>query len=238
MNFYFVTTDHLETRIWFRDDDDFKAGMNYVAVTSAKTGVAVVAFILMSNHVHFLILYEDIDAKRFIDSFKKLYGTYFGKKYNTKRFLRRNNVDIQVVSTADEAVERVIAYIIMNSVAARICLNAGFYKWGSGACYFNNNKEAGTPLKDYSTRAQIRLLKSNNKLPQNWKIGAGGYILPESIIQVGLVERLYKTPSRMNYFLNASSKAKKALEQEGVSFRDQLIQEAMKDLQVSLGKKS
>lgn len=237
MKFYFVTTDHLETRIWFRDDDDFKAGMNYVAVAAAKTGVAVVAFILMSNHVHFLLLCEDWEAKRFIDLFKKLYGTYFGRRYNTKRFLRRNNVDIQVITTAEEAVERVIAYIIMNSVAARICLHAGFYKWGSGACYFNNNKEIGAPLSSMSAREQIRTLKSNETLPQNWKVGAEGYILPESYVQVTLVERLYKTPSRMSYFLNTSSKAKRALAQEGFSFRDQLIQEGMKDLLVSMGKK-
>lgn len=237
MDFFFITTDHLETRIWFRDDEDFRVGMNYVAVTAAKLNVSVISFILMSNHVHFLLLCEEAEANRFIVLFKKLYGTYFRNRYNVSRFLRRNNVDIQVIKSGNEAIERVVAYIVMNSVAARICLSAGFYKWGSGSCYFNENKETGTPLGNYSRREQIRLLKSNEKLPQNWIVGAGGYILPESYVQVGLVEKIFRTPSRMNYFLTSSSKAKKALSQEGVSFRDQIMQEALQDLRVSIGKK-
>ena len=237
MKFYFITTDHLETRIWFRDDEDFRVGMNYVAVVAAKLGISVISFILMSNHVHFLLLCEEDEASRFIILYKKLYGTYFRNRYNVNRFLRRNSVDIQEIKLVDEAIERVVAYIIMNSVAARICLSPGFYKWGSGACFFNENKEAGTPLAKLSRREQIRLLKSNEKLPQNWRVGSGGYILPDSYVRIDLVERIFKTPSRMNYFLNSSSKAKKALSQDGVSFRDQIMQEALKDMQVSLGKK-
>ena len=34
ISFWLVTTEHLEDRIWFRDEDDFKIGMNYVAVHS------------------------------------------------------------------------------------------------------------------------------------------------------------------------------------------------------------
>ena len=29
--YWLVTTDHLEVRIWFKDDEDFKAAMNFVA---------------------------------------------------------------------------------------------------------------------------------------------------------------------------------------------------------------
>ena len=237
MKFYFITTDHLETRIWFRDDEDFRVGMNYVAVVAAKLGVSVISFILMSNHVHFLLLCEEDEASRFIILYKKLYGTYFRNRYNVNRFLRRNSVDIQEIKPVDEAIERVVAYIIMNSVAARICLSPGFYKWGSGGCFFNENKETGKPLEELSRREQIRILKSNVRLPQNWKVGSGGFILPDSYVCIDLVERIFKTPTRMNYFLNTSSKAKKALSQDGVTFRDQIMQEALKDMQVSLGKK-
>ena len=52
---WLVTTDHLEDGLWFRDESDFKVGMNYVAALAADTGVIVLAFILMSNHVHFII---------------------------------------------------------------------------------------------------------------------------------------------------------------------------------------
>lgn len=36
--FWLVTTDHLTDRIWFKDDEDFKAAMNIVAVLSTMKG--------------------------------------------------------------------------------------------------------------------------------------------------------------------------------------------------------
>ena len=59
MTFYLITTDHLETRLWFRDEEDFKTGMNLVAVMTYSVGVKVLAFILMSNHVHFVLEGEE-----------------------------------------------------------------------------------------------------------------------------------------------------------------------------------
>ena len=56
MKLYLITTDHMETKVWFREEADYVAGMNYVAVAVGSTRVMIVAFILMSNHVHFLIV--------------------------------------------------------------------------------------------------------------------------------------------------------------------------------------
>ena len=46
MNHYLVTTDHLETRILFKNDEDFIAAMNYVAVVTAVTGAKVLALVM------------------------------------------------------------------------------------------------------------------------------------------------------------------------------------------------
>ncbi|MBO4565851.1 MAG: hypothetical protein J5695_01350 [Bacteroidales bacterium] len=234
MRLFFVTTDHFETKIWFRDDDDFKVGMNYVAVTVAAVGVRVIAFILMSTHVHFLLACYEKDARRFISYFKQLYGTYYRNKYGSSRLFRRNSIDIQEIINEGEGIEKVIAYIIMNSVAARICATASGYRWGSGACYFNDNKEIGKPIGCLSGRERIATLKSKTSVPDNWTIGAGGYILPESYIPVEDVERLFKNARRFNYFLFSSSKAKRVKEQNGPSFRDQVILEGLNDLRVTL----
>ena len=238
MKLYFITTDHSENKNWFRDDDDFKAGMNYVAVTVAAVGVKVIAFILMSNHVHFLVACYEKDARRFIYYFKQLYGTYYRYKYGNNRVFRRNGVDIQELTEENESVEKVIAYIVMNCVASRICATPSGYRWGSCACYFNDNKEIGKPVSSYSARKRIALLKSKTAIPGNWTVGAGGYVLPESYVPVESVEKHFRTSSRYNYFLYSSSKAKKAMELSGASFRDQVISDGLLDLCVTLfGKK-
>ena len=62
---WLVTTDHLEKELWFRDDEDFKVGMNFVAIQAVCCPeVIVLAFILMSNHVHFVVVgtREEVEA--------------------------------------------------------------------------------------------------------------------------------------------------------------------------------
>ena len=230
MRFFFVTTDHFEGKIWFRDKSDYVVGMNYVAVISFAKRIKVIAFILMSNHVHLLLQCTKEEARGFIATFKSLYGKYYCQKYGTKRFMYRNKVDIREITLDNEALERVVAYIQMNSVAARICLEAGGYKWGTGAYFFNDNLPSGRRLGDMSYRSQIRLLKSNIKLPQDWRISEDGYILPESYVCVEFVQRLFKTPSRMMYFLHNSSKAKVVLGKVAPSFKDEIVLEVAKDL--------
>ena len=41
---YLLSTDHLEDGLWFRDDEDFRVAMNYVAIQAASSPeVAVLA---------------------------------------------------------------------------------------------------------------------------------------------------------------------------------------------------
>lgn len=50
---WLVTTDHLEDGLWFPKESDYCVGMNLVAALAAELPVFVLAFVLMSNHVHF-----------------------------------------------------------------------------------------------------------------------------------------------------------------------------------------
>ena len=238
MGFYFITTEHLEDRLWFLDNEDFKVGMNYVAVVSFALGVKVVAFILMSNHVHFLMICRSRkEAEHFINEYKMKYSRYYRIKYGVSELLRRNAVDIQEVGIGDEALERVIAYILMNSVSANICLNASDYPWGSGRVYFSVNVPSGKKIGEMSERERIRKLRSTIELPADWILLNDGYVDPASYVYYEYAEKLFRTPKRMNFFLLSSSKAKKKLaanESSRPSFRDQLIVASLPDLCRSL----
>ena len=233
--FFLITTDHLEDRLWFRDEEDFRVAMNYVAVAAFLSGIIVLAFILMSNHVHFVVACSRERAEHFINTFKRLYAAYYRRKYGVNELLRRNGVDIREVSRGDESLERAIAYVMMNCVAANICLEPSGYPWGTGNVFFNDNPFPGRVLGELSGRAQTRLLKSNVKLPGNYRFAPGGYVLPESYVNVKGVECLFRTPKRLGFFLRTSSKARARLE-GGVapSFRDQNILSACEDLCHSL----
>ena len=237
-NTYLVSSNHLENTVWFRDEDDFKAGMNAVAVVHAGTKTDILAFILMSNHVHFVLKCRKDEAKCFIDKFKQHYSRYISIKYGIRELLRRNEVDIRILEE-EESVEKAIAYVLMNCVAANICLHPVNYPWGTGRCYFSEIPITGIPVSSLKKRAFHRLVHSKVLLPGSYIIGHEGYILPESYVEIKRVESLFRTPRRMNYFLNMSSKSKQKLEKETTfpAFRDQYIIAGMGDICKSLFRK-
>lgn len=234
-NLFLVTTAHLTDRLWFRDEEDFRVAMNYVAIAAFCSGIIILSFILMSNHVHFVLSCSRERADLFINKFKRLYSAYYRRKYGVGELLRRNDWDVVELDVRDESLEKAIAYVMMNSVAANICLEASGYPWGTGDLLFNSRPLSARRLSEMSARAQIRLLKSNIRLPQEYKVTSDGYIWPGSYIPFKRVESIFRTPKRLNYFLRTSSKARLRMEKDPMpSFRDQNILAACEDLCHSL----
>ena len=240
--YYIVTTGKIENAVMFRDDEDFTAGMNYVAIVASRhSRVKVVAFILMSNHVHFVLIgtREDVDA--FTLDFKVRYSLYFSRKYGVKGLLKRNEIDVREIETTPEAKEQIIAYVLMNCVAANICFQANQYPWGTGNIYFNPSRPAGRVLGSMSGREKERLFHTNdNNLPSNWIVSDDGVILPQNYVDVEIVESCFRTPKRMGFFLQNSSKAKKRLETDEnlPAFTDQAIIGILPQLYRSLFRKN
>lgn len=240
LSFQLVSTKHLAKGVWFRDDQDYKVGMNYVAIIAVTSGIKVLAFILMSNHVHLLLQCSREEAEWFINEYKRRYSEYLNRRYGTDDFLRLNRIDAQPVFLEDESLEKAIAYILMNCVAANICLTPNDYPWSSAGIYFNLKTPKGIRSGDLSKTARRRLLHSRAEIPADILIGEDGYILPGSYIPVKFVESVFKTPKRMTYFLLNSSKAKKMLATEGglPAFTDNVIISAIPDLCRSLFRKA
>ena len=235
--YWLVTTEHLKDGLWFRDDEDYKVGMNYVAITSFAYGVMVLAFVLMSNHVHFVLYCTEKEAWAFINEFKADCSRHLALKYGVRDLLRRNGVQIQRITPEDESFERAVAYTLMNPPAANICLHPSGYPWGTGGTYFKVHSLKGTRIGNMSENAIRKRLHTKRTLPDNWLIGEDGYILPESYVPVSLVESLFKNPKRLDYFLRNTSKAKRRQEFQGndlPSFRDQVLYAAIPDLCRSL----
>ena len=210
---WLVSTDHLEDELWFRDLDDFRVGMNFVAIeAAAHPNVNILTFILMSNHVHFLMKAELQDVEKYMHQFKHRYSIYMRKKWGIKKFLKRN-----------------------------ICAHPCQYPWGTGDTFFSPKRPMALKrIGDLSARERACLLHTNcTTIPKAWRISVEGYILPQEYIDVQDVERMLRSASRMNYFLQTSSKARRRLEAEEnlPAFRDQIILSALPDLSRSLFQK-
>ena len=113
---YMITTEHLEDTLWFRDEEDFRVAMNYIAIEAARhPELSVLIFILMSNHTHFLLFGARTDVADFVNSFKARYSHYYQHKYGSKEFLRRNALDIREIPVYEETPEKAAAYIMIPS---------------------------------------------------------------------------------------------------------------------------
>lgn len=236
--FYFVTTEHLEEALWFRDDEDFAVGMNHVAIGAFRFKVLkIFVFILMSNHVHFLIYGEYEDVVRFINEFKGRYSHYYQKKYGKEFLLRENGLRIEMVSLDHDGFEWTAAYVMMNCVHANICSHPSQYPWGSGGAVFQITTPKATRLGELTGRGLRKFLHSGEKaIPKDWLISDQGFILPQNYVDTKEVERRFRHIGRFNYFLNNSAKVKKRLEENRnlPAFRDQTILTAVPDLIRSL----
>lgn len=149
---WLVTTEHLEDRLLFRDVQDFVVGMNYVAVQAFRFEGFVLSFVLMSNHLHFVLRCNREQAEACINGFKTSFSRYLWKKYGSREHLRRLKVDYKLIE-GEEALEWAVAYVQMNPVAANVCVSPFDYPWGTGNCFFRFSTERGTAGAVGSARA-------------------------------------------------------------------------------------
>lgn len=222
--FYHVYTKGLDQDIIFRERADYVAGMNYVPVSLHGLDLDLLAFVLMSNHFHFIIYGTKEECEHFIDHYKRLVSRYVRNRYGTVKLLRSVKTSCSEIDMSNESLKRLIAYVLNNPVKAGINCMPQNYEWGSGCCYFSNfdkipNKR---PLSDFGVREQIALLKSEVKLDGAYLVNDSGYIDPSSYVNVGFVERLFGRARSLEYFLSTSNKT--ASEKDGpLVFSDTLV---------------
>lgn len=70
-HYWHICTDGLAREIIFKDVKDYIFGMNGVPALSLFYGVTVLAFCLMSNHVHFVVRGFEKGCRTFITAYKK-----------------------------------------------------------------------------------------------------------------------------------------------------------------------
>lgn len=231
MKFFHVYTRGLEDDVIFRDRADYVAGMNYVPVAIHLSEVYALAFVLMSNHFHFVLCSTKESAEKFIDMYKRLVSRYVSNKYGVRKILRAVETVCREITSGEEELKRLIAYALNNPVKAGVNCLPQNYEWGSGQCYFTNYEpdSMATPLHEMSVRARCRTLRSQVDLPKDIEVNARGYIDPRSYVQVAYVERLFHSPKSMAFFLSQANRAD-SKDEGPVAFSDSLVLASLNEI--------
>lgn len=203
--YFHICTDGNAVPWIFQDDEDFIAGVNRIAICSLITGVVVVCFILMDNHLH-LILYGYVTkCKAFINNYKRLTGKWISRKYGISQYLKHLPSEIIPIKT-EESLLNTIAYIDRNSIVAGYRYMPREYPWGTARYMFQDfrcrEKIPAVKLSDMTVRAQRSVLKSRVTIPADWEIDSKGMIIPKSFVDLSKLEMIFKTPARYSYFLS------------------------------------
>ena len=207
VTFFHVCTDGKAVPWMFQDDKDFVAGVNRIAICHLKTSAKVAAYVLMDNHVHFVLRGTLLQSKAFIYLYKKLTGMWLRQRYGVRGYLESLPVEIISIDS-EEALLNTIAYLDRNPVMAGHRYMCSEYLWGSArfmfrdpACVSDEEGNLWRELSSMSERERRRLLNTRMILPGNWKINDRGMLYPLSFLEISIAESYYKTPLRYMYFL-------------------------------------
>lgn len=213
IGYFHVCTDGSVLPWMFQDESDFIAGVNRIGICYLRTLLEIVAYVLMDNHVHFVLRGTKLQCKKFITLYKQLTGTWIHNKYGLNDFIKLLPTNIISLDT-EERILNTIAYLDRNAMVAGYSYLPTEYPWGSARYVFKaSREEQGTiPLSAISRRKQRELLKTRFTLPGDWKIDSKGMLCPSSFIDVSLIESHFKTPIRYSYFL--ARKLEGTVEQE------------------------
>ena len=189
--FTHLYTSPLENGLLAEDDEDRKVIMNMIALVTREVNVKVLAYAIMSNHIHLMINGDVIQAKDFYEHLIARLTRYLMGK--GKGALASQIHCGTTAVTSLKQFRNEIAYIIRNPFVVRNDINLFSYQWCSGYLYFNQFLCAtrGKPASEIGYRERRLITRtSNTPIPDEFRV-LNGLILPESFVDYKLVEILF-----------------------------------------------
>ncbi len=133
--FVHLCTKPLENELLFRTEEELDTALNLLAVAAFETECKILAFALMSNHMHFILEGQRPVCEAFYENYQsrlvklhRLEGRSSVYLAATPSFIPINNLR----QLRDE-----IVYVIRNPFVDRTRVNLFSYRWCSGYLYFN-----------------------------------------------------------------------------------------------------
>ncbi|MDO7785874.1 REP-associated tyrosine transposase [Desulforamulus aquiferis] len=127
---YHIMMRGIDKRDIFIKDDDYEKFLHYIEKAKEKSGITLLAYCLMTNHLHLLIK----EGKEQIgDSIKRIsvgYAQYHNRKYGRTGHLFQNRYNSEPVND-EKYLLTVLRYIHQNPIKAGIVKVIGDYKWSS-----------------------------------------------------------------------------------------------------------
>lgn len=204
--FWHLYTDGNKADIIFSSSDDFKIGMNLMAVCCLRCPeVKVITFELMNNHLHMILSGEKQNCVGLFDMLRTMLQRHINRHNNAVSLKHLECNLLQIASL--QSLRNEIAYVNRNGFIARPDCTPFSYPWGAGAAFFNPFLKM-FPSIDYerlTVRQKRNICHSNNiDLPSNKAKVFNEIIIPSSYCHIEEGEAYFR--SAHQYFHHLSRK--------------------------------
>lgn len=200
--YYHIVFDSIEKGQLFNNNDEYADGMNGVALGQYIHGLAILAFVLMVNHCHFLVL----GSGESIVEFFLLMKRRINRRLKADGFPPLpENYGFKLVRVENEKqLADTIIYIARNPLKACPNIVSGGYLWCSTNLIFSdmNCLVEKIPIKELSYRKSMKTFRTKVRLPEDYMFNPHiGFVLPESYVLTDKVEKVLRNSWRFTYNL-------------------------------------
>ena len=222
--FWHVCTPGNLSGIIFRCEEDFIFGMNVIAMCASefRNSVAVFTFVIMGNHLHFVLGGNEIDVRDF----------YCAVERRLKRHLHFNRggeiaggkgFEYSAWPVGDlRYLRNLIAYVNRNGYVAMKNHTPYTYLWGANRYFFNpgarcEQNEAVSNIARHKLRA---IFRTRNVTCPNSYFFTGGYISPLCYCKIDEAEQFFVNA---NHYFNMISRPVESFSKIAAEIGDMVV---------------
>lgn len=189
---FHLSLEGLEKAIICRDEEDYDILVKYVFLCAMQKNVLVVTYVVVSNHLHVILLAEKSkQAKACGEEIRRRYAMWFSHKYHERKLYHNKCVDVQWIDT-DWYLRNAIAYVFRNALDNSDNLER--YPWsGYRACFSGGRCNVWTrPAASLTKRETESIFHTNDSVAgTKWLINAEGGLEPVSTCDYNYIESAF-----------------------------------------------
>jgi REP element-mobilizing transposase RayT len=173
-------------------EEDYKFAVTVIAIAAALTGVKILTFQVMSNHIHVIVDGLESMCKDFFSEVKRRLRRY---RNSSGRFASFEKFEASFIPIDNlRSMRYEIAYSNRNGYLANPSCTPFSYPWGAGYLYFNPHAFVtdAVPFGDLTRDEKLKMCRSRiPDLPAGYMV-KDGLILPQSFCAIKYGESLFR----------------------------------------------
>lgn len=183
-------TPGIDTSLIFADTEDFRYAINLLARCQKNVGtVLIVAFEIMSNHIHLVVSGNDDAIRCLFALFKRRLKWYLTTK-GRKEAIEQFTISLKPIHNL-KTLRNTIVYVNRNGYVVDPDLTPYSDPWGTGRFYFGDY-QTGSRLDDLSYRETRKMLRCRGGELTGDYLVVNGHISPASFCSIDLGKALFR----------------------------------------------